>query len=212
MTGTKLALTKGPLTAWAKWVESLGGREALRRLAERPAPSPDEQRRRETLLALLDDPDTQQTGVPKLCQMARLTRRDMANLVAEHEETLAAKVAGVLVQRSLPSVVEDMASRAVNTTVPCPCRYGADGEPSQPAFVACRQCMGRGFLYREASLEHQEKLLEMGGLLKGKGGGPTVNLQTNVALGAGFFESFVKATDAPSLEVIDAEAIDRETD
>jgi len=213
MSGTKaLTLREGSLRTWATWIKQLGGRDALRRLAAQPAPSPDVQRKRETLLALLDDPEAADVGIAKLCQMAQFTRRDMAALVAEHDETLGGKVAAVLVQRSLPSVVEDLASRAVNTTVPCPCRYGPTGEPTEKAFVACRQCMGRGYLYREASLDHQEKLLEMGGLLKGKGGGVTVNTQTNLALGAGFFESFVKATDGPSLEIVDAEAIESDRD
>lgn len=192
---------------WVTWLHALGGRDALREVALTPAPNPELARKREVLLALLDDPAAADIGLEKLCQMAQFGKPDFVALMKDHEEGMAARVATAMAQQALPAVVAEVAARALNGVTPCPCTYGPLG-PTEPAFPACRTCMGRGYLYREASIEHQQMLAELGGLIK-KGGGVTQNVQVNTSLGGGFFEKFVKATDASSLEVVDAEAIER---
>ena len=197
---------------WPQVLEQMGGREGLRTLALVPARSAAQDKRRQRLVALLDDPGTQELSLLKVCEMAEIGTAEMAALMRDSDAGLGKLVAQHMVQRSLPEAVADVIAKAADGTTPCPCTYTPEG-PTAPPFPGCRTCMGRGFVFREADLERQKMLLQMGGLIE-KGGGVTVNNKTEVAVGLGgnFFESFVRATDASALEVIDATPVDPETD
>jgi hypothetical protein len=203
MSGT---LTKRGVSPWIGWLDRLGGRDALRQLADEPGATPAETARRDTLRALLDDPATATWSLRTLCETAGFAKGDFRSLLKTYEARLGQAVAKATVDAHLPDVVETIAQAALGGKQRCPCTYGDDGV-QMPPYAKCMQCGGRGYLVVAPSYDHQKLLVEMGGLTP-KAAGVTVATQVNVpTLSGDFFKRLVQATDEASLGVVEGKVV-----
>lgn len=198
----------------AKVEEEYGGREALREQLLFAPQTPKSQR----LVDLLFDPGRERDSLRVLCSAAEITPFEVLGMLRESAEALYRTQADQMLAAKLPGVMADVADKAVDTVVPCPCTIGIGGsfEPDP----RCPDCKGRGVVFREANFEQQKLIFESAKLLpkaQVKMDNSSKTLVVNSSKGD-IFDAFVKSTDAvllpPSttapvtIEVTDVEEVD----
>lgn len=114
--------------------------------------------RADRLLEMMMDPAYSRFSFPKLCERAGLRTTDVLGLVRRFRLDMALFVG---FQR-LPQVVEAVAQKALPGMVPCPrCAATAKDGDGQ-----CRECGGKGEVYRRGDIKAQRLILEMFGLVR----------------------------------------------
>jgi hypothetical protein len=164
------------------------------------------------LLELLASPDHVHDSLSTLCRLSGVTPWQILELLREGDMVRLMTHAKMTALECSPDVIADVAAKAVDGVIPCPCTLTPTG--TKPASMKCLGCSGTGYQHRTGSLEHAELLLKTAGLEPKKE--PVVqNTQTtNIAAKFAGFDSFVNMPDrmdavAPAavtiVEVIDAD-------
>jgi hypothetical protein len=164
----------------------------------------------ELVLNMMADPGRAGWSLEKLCKDAGLSHRDFLEMFREAHVTKALAEAHITMSKKLATVAADVTDKAVNHLEPCKCTTGG----KYPAKSDCLDCRGTGEIYFRSSFPHQQLIFETSGLVK-KGGGVSVNVNQQVAVGGGgLFDRFVKATDSTFYgeKVVEGELSVKETE
>lgn len=189
--------------ALAEFEDAVGGRLAL---IETIALAPKDIKQQK-ILGLLADPARQTCSLASILADAGVYANEILILFREGSFAKAYAQANQILAERLPEVMEDVAAKATDHFEPCACTIALDGFTGA-ADPECKTCKGIGKVFRRASKDHQEMVLEATDMLR-RGTGVSVQVQQNNVVGtnSGFLDKFVKGTDAAALDVIEAETV-----
>ena len=194
-------------SAAAAFEEAVGGREQLVEVLSSQVRGT----KQDILLRLLSDPGRAGDSLVRDCQDAGMSTTEVLGMFRDAAVARSMVQAQNTLADKLDGVVRDVAEKASNHVEECQCQIlSAVGEPDP----TCPECGGRGLLFFRGNLKHAEMVFKAPGLTK-EGGGVNVNVkqQVGLAMGGGFLDKFVQATDEAAFDVVDADPIDvEETD
>jgi len=134
---------------------------------------------------------------------AGVTADEVLTLFRKGAVAEAHAIATGQIAAGLPAVTRAILDGAVERERPCLCLRNGTADPK------CSKCRGTGKWLQPADKDRQQMVWEATGLLK-KGGGVTVNTQTNVgvAIQGSFMDRFVKASDQIAYDIDAKDIID----
>lgn len=180
--------------------EEHGGRDALISiLAESPL-----DKKQQHFLDLLCDPKRIKDSVSTIARDAGLSPSQAVTLLRTSAAAKSLARGLSKLSNSIPAVVEDLTSKAVDSKIECPECFGSgnglDG--------LCMRCSGKGMVMQYSDLDRQKIVLESVGIIKKGTSGVNLQIQQNVGISAGgsFFSKYVKSSDEAAY-AIDAEVL-----
>lgn len=194
----------GERTAAAEFETAVGGRDQLAEMLTTQVRGT----KQDILLRLLSDPGRAGDSLVRICQDAGMSTTEVLGMFRDAAVARSMVQAQSTLADKLDVVVRDVAEKAANHVEECRCQIlSAVGEPDP----TCPECGGRGQLFYRGDLKHAEMVFKATGLTK-EGGGVSVNVnqQLGLAMGGGFLDKFVQATDEAAFDVLDADPIDAE--
>tara|TARA_R110000868_G_scaffold255919_1_gene512576 strand:+ start:1476 stop:2138 length:663 start_codon:yes stop_codon:yes gene_type:complete len=201
-TAVSVVLPKTSRSALEQFEAAIGGRDALVETLELAQLD----KKQEHLLNLLLDPKRQRDTINTIARDAGMKPAGVIELFRSATFAMAHALAMSKMASALPSVVDDIAAKSVDSKIECPTCFGQ----KQLNHIDCPTCYGKGEVMRYSDLDRQKILLESAGVTK-KGGGVNVNVSQQVGIvnPGSFFSNFVKGSDADaySVEPIDADII-----
>lgn len=192
----------GSRSAAAEFEEAIGGREQLVEVLS--AQSRDT--KQDILFRLLSDPGRAGDSLVTICHDAGVSATEVLAMFRDAAVAQSMVKAQSTLADKLDGVARDVAEKASNHVEDCHCQIlSAIGE----ADPACPDCGGRGQLYFRGDLKHAEMVFKATGLTK-EGGGVNVNVsnQMGLAVGGGFLDKFVQATDDAAFDVLEVESVE----
>lgn len=165
-------------------------------------------KKQQFLLDLLQDPKREHDTLTTIVRDAGLAPNEVRGLLMTSSQAVSHAQAMMRLAESLPQVVQDIVSKAVDAKIECPRCFGS-GKEADNTF--CLECSGKGLVMRASDLDRQKLILDATGVIK-KSPGVQVN-QNNVQVNSlnpnSFFSKFVKASDESAYDVsaIDAEVL-----
>lgn len=164
--------------------------------------------KQELFLRLLCDPARQKDNLATIARDAGLLPSAVLELFRTASAARASITAMGHLYERIPAIMQDLTSKAVDSTIVCPDCQGVDNNPDSPE--SCMTCRGKGTILRASDYDRQKTSLEIAGLIK-KGGGVNVNVQQNNVSGqpGAFFSRWTKTSDAAAYEVdaVDAKIV-----
>ena len=193
-------------TATSELEEAVGGRVNLLDILSNTA----RDTKQDILMRLLSDPARSKDSLVTLCASAGVSNTEVLSLFREAAVARSFTKAQVTLSERLDAVVADVADKAQNHTEPCGClQVQPAGTVADPG---CPNCSGTGLRHFRGSFDHAQLVFRAAGMTK-EGGGVKVNVnqQVGVALGGGFLDKFVKATDDAAFDVVEAQEVEPPT-
>lgn len=163
-------------------------------------------KKQQHFLDLLTDPKRSRDNISTIARDSGLTALQVLDLFRSASFARAQAIAMGRMADSIPAVVDDIASKAVDAKIECPTCFGAK---KLEGDLTCPQCLGKGQVMRHSDIDRQKIILESTGVVKKGGAG--VNVQVNNQVGVvspgSFFSNYVKASDKAAYDITDAEIV-----
>lgn len=208
---------KGQSREW-KSINSIekqnGGKVKLKEKLELSRLSPPLQK----FVELLSMPEYAQDSLVNLCKMSGVMPFDL--LEAMHQGFMDRHIAAAheVLGEQLQGIASDVGRKAIDHVRACGCTMTLTGTKASDS--KCPSCAGRGYLFKEGSIEHAELALKTAGAMP-KAEGTKIENKVNVLNAPGnassIFDAFVKAADAPqgtmivAPKIIDVEVVPSDT-
>lgn len=150
---------------------------------------------------MLADPENDGHSLAWVCAASRVSVREFLDYLRTSLGARAQIASLVRVADKLPHVAQSVLNGAVDRAEDCwQCGGTGNVEGKKKKPVACSNCRGRGKFHISGDFDRQKLALEMGGMLKGGGGGININVDRsqrtlNIAAGADVLTHFLAASD-----------------
>lgn len=212
--------------AICKFEKEIGGRQALIEVLSTGDSDPSVQK----VLYALADPQWDSTSLARVCQQEGITPGELFGAFETAAKRQGQILGALTAAKAAPAIVSEIVRVATPHEEPCETCNGVGQvtpEPTKkqpnPSPRPCDTCNGLGLLKKPASLDHQEKALEIAGLLKPVGGVQVLQQQNTLhvgqaasgsleqlqqAVGAILFRTPAPPTSLPEPEVVDADPVD----
>lgn len=203
---TSVALQKIPKNKGAleNIEEAAGGREAL--IDNLLLTTLD--KKQQHFLNILADPARAKDSISTIARDSGLKPLEIIDLFRSSAFAAAHAVAMGKLATALPSVVDDLTAKSIDSRIECP---QCLGEKNLTDGVQCPMCWGKGEIFRASDLDRQKIVLESTGVTK-KGAGMAIQVNQNVGVvgSSALFSKYVKASDDAAYDVVEGQVRDGE--